>query len=284
MGRTALPLFVLLLLPACTTVAPQRGTEDSIRRPVDFHADLDGFLQRHVDALGNVRYREAMDDRADLVRYVALLAHVSPDSHPGWFPTEADRIAYWINAYNASVLNLVFHYYPIESVHDLRPPRALFFLPRGAGFFVFRRVVLGGVKVNLYSLEHRVLRRRFDEPRIHFAINCASRSCPRLPQSAFRAEALEDQLQRETRRFLGELHNLRVDRSAGVMHLSSILDWYERDFTSWVASNRPESAPTLKSYVALHIFEDGAGTPTDCDECRIEFVEYDWALNDVELE
>jgi hypothetical protein len=95
---------------------------------VDFHADFDSFLRRHVEGRGRVNYhRAAVTDRIDLDRYIALRARVSPDSHPGWFPACEDHLACWINAYNASVLHLVLHDYPIDSVRDGGPPAPLFF-------------------------------------------------------------------------------------------------------------------------------------------------------------
>jgi hypothetical protein len=273
--------LTLLLLAGCTTVGPRSESTGTYSGPADFHADFDSFLRRHVDDRGRVDYRAALADRADLDRYIALLARVSPDSHPDWFPGYGDRLAYWINAYNASVLQLVLHDYPIDSVKDVGPPVPLFFLPQLSGFFVFRQVTLGGEPVNLYQLENGVIRERFAEPRIHFAINCASIGCPRLPAEAFQPERLEQQLARETRRFVSESRNVEIDPTLRVVRLSSIFDWFESDFTDWVKWRRPSESPTLLSYVRLHASAEQAARLAACNDCEVEFIPYDWGLNDV---
>ena len=142
-------------------------------------------------------------------------------------------------------------------------------LPDGAGFFFFQRITLGGRKTSLYALENTIVRGRFDEPRIHFALNCASIGCPRLPAEAFVPERLEAQLARETARFLAEPRNVTVDAAAGELRLSSIFDWYVEDFPpslrEWVHAH---AAPTLRREIEA------------CPDCRVAFVPYDWALND----
>jgi hypothetical protein len=280
MGLRAAALLAAIALASCTTVGPRAPSSGEIARPADFHRDLDSFLARHVDAEGRVDYRTAQRDRADLDRYVALLARVSPDSHADWFPDAEDQLAYWINAYNASVLHLVLHAYPIASVRDVRPPAPLFFLPRVAGFFVFQRVTLGGEDIGLYDLENELIRRRFGEPRIHFALNCASLSCPRLPNRAFRPATLEAELEREARRFLAEARNAAVDVGEQRLRLSSIFDWYESDFVDWMKTTRPAEEPSLRGYVLLYLPQHRAEALRACTSCRVEFTPYDWGLND----
>ena len=279
MKLSALALF--LALGACTTVRPPLpGPEPGSVRAFSY-GDFDAFLRRTVDDLGQVDYAAAAADRADLDRYLGQLAAVSPDSHPALFPTPADRLAYWINAYNASVISLVLAYYPIASVTDVRAPFPLrFLLPRPAGFFVFQRVELGGVAMSLYHLETGLVRERFADPRIHFALNCASAGCPRLPAEAFTPDALEAQLERETRRFLGEPRNVRVNGDTQTLHLSAIFDWYDDDFTDWLAQVHPDEEPTLASYVRVAAPAGTAEALRRCAGCRVEFVPYDWSLND----
>ncbi len=244
------------------------------------HDDFDSFLRRHVDDEGRVDYVRAADDRADLDRYLATLAARSPDSHPEQFPDEDHVLAYWINAYNASAISLVLREAPIGSVRDVRPLGPLsFLLPKGAGFFFLRRVVLGGVSTTLYGLENVVVRKRFDEPRIHFALNCASAGCPRLPAFAFRGETLDAQLTRETDRFLAEARNVRVDREARTIWLSSIFDWFRKDFEGWMERHHPDAEASLVGYVRKVGGEPLSAALDGCEDCRVRFVEYDWALN-----
>lgn len=271
-------ILIVALLAVCLTIQSPAASQEVASAPFS-HADFDRVLARFVDDRGRVDYTGLATDPSDLDRYVAQLAAVSPDSHPDRFPTPQARLAYWINAYNASVMQLVLHHYPIASVRDVRPPAVLFFLPRSSGFFYFERVTLGAERMNLYDLENSVIRRRFPEPRVHFALNCASRGCPQLPRQAFTAEHLDDELDRETRRFLAEPRNLTVDPSTRTIFLSSIFDWYEDDF---LASERRAGSiePTLLGYVGRNSSAEQAAQIAGCEGCRVSFVPYDWRLND----
>ena len=248
------------------------------------HSDFNQFLRRHVDAQGRIDYERASSDRADLDRYRAMLTETSPDREPERFPTESARLAYWLNAYNASAIALVLDHYPISSVHDVRAPWLFRVLPEGAGFFLFRGVTLGQRRTTLYGLENGLIRKRFSDPRVHFLLNCASASCPRLPAEAFRPDRLEEQMTRETRLFLSESRNVLLDTDSKTLFVSSIFDWYERDFTNWLKRERPDSEASLLSYVTQHLPKDKKEAVRDCIGCRLEFLPYDWSLNDRRLQ
>jgi hypothetical protein len=278
-------LFSLILAlhgAACTNINPVTTADGapSPAPPASFsHTDLDAVLQRFVDEKGRVDYAGLARDPAQLDAYYAQLARISPDSDPALFPSADARLAYWINAYNAAALETVLRHYPIESVKDVRSP-ALFFLPRLAGFFYLQQVTLGGKKTNLYELEMGLIRKRFADPRIHFALNCASISCPRLPREAFTAEALQGQLARETQLFISEERNVLIDPAAGTITLSSIFDWYDEDFLDWLQSERPEAEQSLVGYVEPYLSTSAAALLRACEPCEVEFREYDWGLND----
>ena len=198
--------------------------------------------------------------------------------------TEAERLAYWLNAYNAVVLTSVVRLYPIGSVEDLGAPWYLFFAPPTAGFFWARTHQLGGERWNLYDLEHEVVRARFGDARVHFALNCASAGCPRLPREPFRAGRLDAQLEREAVAFFAEPRNLAVDHQAGVVRLSALLDWFEEDFLADLVELGHE-APSVLDYAALYAPADVAGELAGrAADYPVEFVPYDWRLNDRELE
>ena len=280
-ATTALLAAVLLVGAGCTSITPRERVLPAA--PTDVagfsHDAFDGVLGRFVDDRGRVDYAALARDRGDLDAYHARIAAVSPDTHAALFPTADDRLAYWINAYNASAIVTVLHHYPIESVKDVRSG-ALFFLPRLAGFFFLQRIELGGSKTNLYDLENRLVRKRFDDPRVHFALNCASISCPRLPRHAFRGDALDAQLEAETRLFVSEARNVRIDPDAGVITLSSIFDWYEGDFTDWMEAHRPDAEPTLVAWITPYLTPAQAAALARCGECEVAFAPYDWGLND----
>lgn len=271
---------VLLGLVACTHVGPRVPSPAPVEGDA-FHADFDSFLRRHVVERGWVDYEAATKDRADLDRYISLISTTSPDNRPELFRGDSERLAYWINAYNASAIQLVLDAYPIESVRDLHPP-ALFFLPRVASFFFLRQITLGGQRTNLYALENSVIRERFADPRVHFALNCASQSCPELPDHAFLPSRLDAQLREETERFLSSDRNVRISRE-GVLEISAIFDWYDSDFEQWMEAERPSKPATLAGYIADHVPADADPALTRCSGCRTRFRDYDWGLNDIAL-
>ena len=285
MTRTTPRMLALGLLMASlgctTTISPPEPVDPSMTAPRSTfsHAAFDAVLAKYVDGRGRVDYTALAQDTRPLDAYYATLAAASPDSHPDLFPTEDDRLAYWINAYNAGAIETVLHYYPIESVKDVRSD-ALFFLPKLAGFFYLQRIELGGKKTNLYDLENGLIRKRFLEPRIHFALNCASIGCPRLPRHAFHADVLQQQLEDETKLFMSEERNVDIDVDDGKIELSSIFDWYEKDFTKWMEKHHPETEPTLIEYVKLYLPDDELAELERCTDCKVEFIEYDWGLND----
>lgn len=278
-----LTLFVpLLALVGCTEIRPVGVRERTVAAPQTFsHEDFDRVLHRFVDDHGLVDYAALKDDAHDLEQYYLLLTLFSPDSHPDLFPTENSKLAYWINAYNAAAIKTALTYYPISSVADIKRPFPFFFLPQKSGFFFFQRVTFGGKKTSLYYLEQGVILKRFAEPRVHFALNCAARGCPRLPRQAFTAEYLDEQLDREARKFLSEERNLRIDHTQQVVLLSSIFDWYKEDFLRWYRESFPGQKATLLNYVALYLpLKKAQELKGDAASYQVRFIPYDWRLND----
>lgn len=194
-------------------------------------ADLTEVLERFVDAQGQVDYPGLLAGRGPLDRFVALLGAVGPELRPELFPDANSRLAYYLNAYNALVLFNVLESWPLESVDDSK-----------LEFFILARFRVDGRWTNLYDLENRVVRPQFGEPRVHFALNCASRGCPRLPREPFSAERLEQQLARETDRFLHEERNVRVRGEE--LSLSELFDWFSEDFEpdplTWIRAAAPD--------------------------------------------
>lgn len=271
----------LTSLACTTTIHPALAPEsEDLENDAFSHASLDAVLQRFVDAQGRVDYRALASDRDAFDRYYSLLSEISPDDHPAYFASESDRLAYWINAYNAAVLTTVLAHYPIRSVGDVRPPAALFFLPRLSGFFFFQRVRLGDETMSLYALENEIVRKRFGEPRIHFALNCASASCPRLPRRAFEGRDLERRLDEEARRFVAEERNVKIDPEQRRIRLSAIFGMYEDDFLDPLRAEGSAEDPTLLDYILPLLSEEKARRLRACAECEVEILDFDWALND----
>jgi hypothetical protein len=274
-------LLIFFFLVGCTEIKPAPLPAKKHAVPHVFsHESFDKVLQRFTDDQGLVNYTALKEDSRYLERYYHLISTYSPDSHPDLFPTENHKLAYWINAYNATAIKIALNYYPISNVLDVKPPAVFFLLPDKSGFFVFQRLTYGGKTTNLYYLENRVIRKRFQEPRVHFALNCAALGCPRLPRSSFIGEMLERQLDQETRKFLSEERNYRIDHEKKAIFLSSIFKWYEKDFLSWYQDRFPKRNTTLLDYIALYLSEDKAEElKKNAAGYRIRFIPYDWGLN-----
>ncbi len=220
-------------------------------------SDWDVLLSRNVDDAGRVDYLAV--DRAALDRVYASVAASSPATHPGLYPTREAKLAYYLNAYNVLVwVNVLSRVPKLRNVGDAK-----------ASFFVFTNFVVGGKSIDLRALEEQI-RSEFHEPRVHMALNCASAGCPTLPRHAFHADVLDVQLDEEARRFVAETRNVRVG-AAGIVQLSSIFDWYRSDFgggtenvLAWIDHYRARDAQLPVA-------------------SRVEYIPYDWRLNDGSL-
>lgn len=279
-----LPIMMLLAAVAtgCTTIHPLVvENKPALMGNAFSHTAFDRVLGEHVDDVGRVDYKALKAASEDIQTYYQMISTYSPDSHPSIFPSDNHRLAYWINAYNAAAMIIVLKHYPIDSVLDVKNPALLFFLSDKAGFFVFQRLSFGAQTTSLYYLENQVIRKRFKDPRIHFAVNCASIGCPRLPVKAFSGELLDEQLDKETRLFLTEARNFRINHGDKTIYLSSIFKWYKKDFTDWYQRRYPERETSLLSYIKLYLTpEKSEILEKAADRYGLKFIPYDWGLND----
>ena len=228
----------------------------SLRAAAFDHAPWQRVLARAVNQVGEVDYASLRQDR-ELAAYVAALRDASPENRRELFASKAEELAYWINAYNALVTWGVAKAYPTRSVRDLG---VLF------GFFRRKEYVLGGRTMSLQQLENDVIRARHREPRIHFAIVCASLSCPKLSRQAYTGANLEEQLAFQTSQYFAETRNLAV--TGNTVTLAKILDWYGGDFGNAL------------DYARRHTSEDRRRQLDALKNPRVLYREYDWAIND----
>lgn len=235
---------------------------------MDFsYADWRDVLQSFVDEQGFVDYQGLRQDHAALDRFLEQLRSMGPTSTPDLFPGRDDRLAYYINAYNA----LVF-----QGVLDLDPDAQTVwgFSKTGYGFFVRMKVSLDGQEMSLKKLEDDLVRAGFQDPRIHAALNCASAGCPRLPREPFLPQTLDEQLEASMREFVAAESNCSVDAEAGTVTLSKIFDWFREDFEGFP---RPlgQGGGELIDYINRYRDAD-AQIPSDL---KIKFFPYDKRLN-----
>lgn len=243
------------------------------------HSEWTQLLGAYVVSINDgastaVDYAGFANDQEALASYLRRLSTVTQVQFDGW-PLD-DQLAFLINAYNAWTVNLILQRYPdLESIRDLG---SIFSSPWKKDI-----ASLFGSKVSLDHVEHTLIRGsgRYNDPRIHFAVNCASIGCPALANAAYTGDALDTQLDDATRRFLGDSSRNRVARSGSSARLevSSIFKWYREDFRAgW------RGTTSLGAFLALY-GEPLSLTAEEANQARagdlaIRFLSYDWALND----
>ena len=254
--------LVISALPAQVPAPPQPTFDD---------APLARILHEYVNDHGLVNYAALKKNHADLDRFIQEISTTSPANAPQIFSTRAGQLAYWINAYNAWVLKIVVDHYPIESITKIS------LVPFSA--FYLTRVTLGGKSMTLNALETSILRSGFHEPRIHFAINCASRSCPPLSQEVYRAETLDKQLNDAARNFVNDNRNVTLDETHHRIVLSMIFKWYARDFESAIQPGSHSRGTTVLDYLRPYLTPDRQMMLSRLKGVAPSYHPYDWSLN-----
>ncbi|MBL7648813.1 MAG: DUF547 domain-containing protein [Candidatus Hydrogenedentes bacterium] len=222
------------------------------------HAALDSILKARVSQ-GLVDYKGLQADRAPLDAYLAQAGAVPMAEFQQW--TREEQLALLINVYNAATLQLIIDGYPVDSIKSLG---GLVKSPWS------REIVqLFGKKISLDTLEHKIIRKNYQEPRIHFAVVCAAMGCPPLRAEAYTGARLEEQLDAQTREFLTTPAKNRVDAEKKTLWLSPIFKWYGDDFET--------TSKSLAAFVAPYI---GAAEGANLDDFAIEYTDYDWSLNE----
>ena len=252
--RWSATLVVALALAtaACTTLVPPPAAPSVTADEAD--RSWAAVLARFVDDRGEVDFAALARDRADLDRVVRYIAETPPESPP----EGPARLAHFINSYNAlSMFNVVDSGIPKTHAGWNK-----------VGFFVLRRLTVGGRAMSLRGFENDLIRpyaRARGDPRIHFALNCSAVSCPVLPRVPFTAANLDAELERETRAFFARSTNFRVDAATRTVWLSEILDFYPEDFV-------PMSASSLLAYANRYAPEPAP------PGFKVRFTPYDWTI------
>jgi len=233
----------LLLFLVLSVTQPAIG-ETVIEIPS--HESWDVLVKEFVKKNGNVDYRGFKGKEADLKKYIDYLASFTPSV--SW--SQNEKLAYYINLYNAGTVALILEHYPVESIKDIKSPWGK------------ARLRIGDDAVSLGHIENRILR-KMNEPRIHFAINCASLSCPKLLNEAYTADKMEKQLQAATVNFINDPGKNKITESS--LELSAIFKWYKSDFTE-----KRSLITYLQPYTKISLMKDA----------KISYLSYDWRLNE----
>jgi len=218
------------------------------------HTSLTELLNDHVKSNG-VNYKGIKKDYKKLTHYLRDLEKVSSEKFETW--SEEEQLSYLINLYNAATLDLVIQHYPIKSFKDEAGGEN--------GPWKYRFVKALGKTYTLDEIEHSLIRANYDEPRIHFAVNCASEGCPTLRNEAFTASHLDDQLQEQAENFLND--SSKNHYKNGTLYLSSIFDWFKQDFIDDKGSVEQFVTPFFSEKIQK------GKTP-------IKYTNYSWKLNE----
>ena len=227
------------------------------------HSVWDRLLKKYVDDNGMVDYAGWKASRSDadaLKQYLAVLGRGDSEAST----TKQGKLAFWINAYNALTVYGILEVYPTSSIRN--------HTAKLVGYNIWDDLLLtvAGKKYSLNTIEHKILR-KLGEPRIHFAIVCASIGCPRLRNEAYTPKKLETQLADNTRDFFSRQRNLQVDLNRRQVRVSSILDWFGEDF-----GPTPQKA---LARLAQYMPNDATGRLIGRGEFSVEYLDYDWSLN-----
>jgi Protein of unknown function, DUF547 len=266
--RGGAALALVLAFTSVAAPAPRSPATGAATTDERSWRDWDDLVRRHVRG-DRVDYAGFDRDREILSRVLELLAGPPPLARN-------DEIAFWINAYNAATVDLIVRERKarggrLRSIKDIPSP------------WTRPRWRIGGAERTLDEIEHEILRRRFREPRIHFALVCASRSCPALRSSAYRGAFLDAQLDSAAREFLLDPTRNRFEPENGRIRISKIFDWYGKDFRgvyheeALVRLYGPETGAALAC--AARFLPSATAAKVRSSKHRIEFLPYDWSLN-----
>lgn len=220
------------------------------------HESWNTLLQKHVTEAGHVDYKGFVEDEKALNSYLSILSNNHPDKT--W--DSNDRLAFWINAYNAFTVKLIVKNYPVESIKELGGSIYKINTPWDIKF-----IKIGDETYDLNNIESGIIRKEFDDPRIHFAVNCASVSCPKLRNEAYVGSKLDEQLDDQARYFVNNKTKNQI-KSSKKAKISKIFRWYKGDFT--------DSGMSIIEYINQYAEVKLKPNAT------LDYLDYSWDLNE----
>ncbi len=230
------------------------------------HSLYTAVLTDHVHD-GRVDYNSLKTDPR-LTEYLEQLAKIDPTK----LPDDSARLAFWLNAYNAYTLQLVLKHQPEKSITEIGKGGLIIGSIFKTSAWDIRFAEIGGKKYTLNEIEHEIIRQKFQDSRAHFALNCASGSCPVLRPEAYTADGLDEQLDDQARDFLADSSRNRFDLETKTAWLSSIFSWYQKDF----GKDKYDALLAAAAYAPEEIRHSIEADPRSW---KIKFLSYDWSLN-----
>ena len=211
---------------------------------------FNNLLQKNVDTKGHVNYKTLKKDEAKLDSYLKYLNDTKPDKK--WSPAKTK--AFWVNAYNAYTIKIILSYYPLKSILKIKK--------KGKDAWNISFAKVGGKTYTLNHIEHEILRKNYNDPKIHVGVNCASGSCPQLGNFAFTEANYESKTTELMKKFINDPKRNKVSEKK--LQLSKIFEWFKGDFTK-----KGSLIDFLNEYSETKISK----------KAKISFLKYDWNLN-----
>jgi len=224
------------------------------------HKDWDEIIKGHTSKEHSqilFNYKKLKNNDEKLNQYLKKLSEVSKEEFKSF--SKNAQLAFWINTYNAFTVKLILNHFPVKSIKDTG---SFFSSPWKKKFFK-----IFGEKISLDGIEHGIIRKEFKEPRIHFAVNCASIGCPSLLQEAFVKDQLERQFDRAAKNFVLNKNKNYYDKKSKTLYLSKIFQWYGADFD--------EKHQSAQAYVQGVLKLDKSVVN------NVRYLDYDWSLNHI---
>ena len=272
--------FLVILLTSCSGYSDSKiiGSSSETQQKINSvkaqtfnYQNYSDVLQKYVNSFGQVDYQKLKDDRQALDKINKKIGEISPSLYQAW--SEEEKIAFLINAYNSLTLASIINNYPVKSIRDI------------PGVWNRQKFKVVGQEVTLDDIEHQNLRKNFNEPRIHMALVCAAVSCPKLRTEAYTGEKLNAQLDQQSREFLSNPSNFRIERESNKVYVSSILKWFGQDFEksygrteNFKGLNRKETA--FLNFISQYLSPADAKYLTQ-GGYRVNYLDYDWSLNQI---
>lgn len=272
----------LLCWPRPRVVSFKRGLTTAAVQAFSY-GDYGSVLAAFVDTQGMVDYQALHAHRQGLDTFAAALGPLLPSTYSGW--SEKDQIAFWINVYNALTLEAIIEHYPIQASlfrSVLFPQNSIRQIP---GVWTKLQFEVLGKKVTLDQIEHQILRKEFNESRIHMALVCAGKGCPPLRNEPYTGDRLDEQFADQTKKFLSQADKFRIDRTRGRVYLSPIFSWFGGDFVkTYGGEEKPKAGPSAEekavlNFIAAHL-EANDRDYLDTANYNVVYLDYNWSLNE----
>jgi hypothetical protein len=272
-------LKILLCLVVLTSlVVPTAGIEEEFPLELSYGR----VLERYVGSDGFVDYQAMKAEPKDLEVYLKALDGLEAQKYESF--SKAEKVAFWINAYNALTLKVIIDHYPIESsmFKSLRYPKNS--IRQIPGVWSKITFSIMGENLSLNHIEHEILRKKFEEPRIHMALVCAARGCPPLRQEPFNGKTIEAQLDDQSRKFLADPQKFYIDELKSVVFVSSIFKWFGKDFLNRYSPEKGFEGQSKEKKAVLHFISlyipENQRNYLVRSKYKVKYIKYDWTLNE----